>query len=46
MNTDIENRRIRKSENHDIQYIKIYRGLGMVRRANHIIINHATYQKK
>jgi hypothetical protein len=43
MDTDIKSRRIRKSEDHDIQYIKIYKDLGMVRRVNHIIADHIIY---
>jgi hypothetical protein len=31
MDTDTENRRIRKSEIHDIQYIKIYKDLEIIR---------------
>jgi hypothetical protein len=46
VDTDIENRKIRKSENHDIQYIRIYKNLEIIRRVDHIIANHATHQKE
>jgi hypothetical protein len=46
MDADTENRKIRKSENHDIQYIKIYKNLKMVRGANYIVADHNPYQKE
>jgi hypothetical protein len=43
MDANIKCRRIRESENHDIQYIGIYKGLKIVRRADHFITNHITH---
>jgi hypothetical protein len=40
MDADIESRRIRELKDHDLQYIELYKDLGMVRQTDRTIANH------